>query len=386
MGATVGSMAGLRERVGFVVYSLIAGVVRQGSKLSSRSAPPISDFLCFLVAAVKFVSVEGGGEPAQEGRGSLPRRKKPSATRSERCSRPPLPLVSGWQEGGAKVEKWARAHLARLRAGTFDISRGLPAAVPYSTWVVAPACGAGGVGAGHACRSKGLRRLAEGGMVGVGWYQPACAHGRAAAGSRVHARTLRPMTHAPRFGRGARQQVEVQQAAAKPAASRGCAPGGGDGGEDRGAFVVDCGDRVGAWRCKCFQAAVLGCCRGFVRRRLKKLFVRLCANDRGSGLGATVVEACNFKAVVEALAREQKFVWVVEAECYDAPAAGKWRLGLPGARCLGTLLWLRSERRVVKLMGAGALAAVRGAPLCRAGSAPREIGTRVFGEGKAPQG
>ena len=134
--------------------------------------------------------------------------------------------------------------------------------------------------------------------------------------------------------------------------------------------MVDCGDRVGAWRCKCFQAAVLGCCRGFVRRRLKKLFVRLCANDRGSGFGATVVEACNFKAVVEALAQEQKFLWVVEAECYDAPAAGKWRLGLPGARCLGTLLWLRSERHVVKLVGAGALAAVRGAPLCRAGSAP----------------
>ncbi len=66
----------------------------------------------------------------------------------------------------------------------------------------------------------------------------------------------------------------------------------------------------------------------------------------------------------------RKFVWVVEAECYDAPAAGKWRLGLPGARCLGTLLRLRSERHVVKLVGAGALAAVRGAPLCRAGSAP----------------
>ena len=56
-------------------------------------------------------------------------------------------------------------------------------------------------------------------------------------------------------------------------------------------YGVDCGSRIGRWRGKCLQAAIVGTCYGALRHRAKRFFLKKCGNNDRSGLGGTLPEA-----------------------------------------------------------------------------------------------
>lgn len=114
-------------------------------------------------------------------------------------------------------------------------------------------------------------------------------------------------------------------------------------------YEVDCGSRIGRWQGKCLQAAVVGVCSGDMRRRAERWFAKACANNDGSGLGGTLREARNFVSVCDFLCKEKRFVWIVEREEEFAPVSSRWQLGASAGECVGSLVWRRWSRHVVKV-------------------------------------
>ena len=82
-----------------------------------------------------------------------------------------------------------------------------------------------------------------------------------------------------------------------------------------GAMLVDCGSRLGPWRGKCLQAAVLSLCRGGTWGRMRAHLLRCCRNHDGAGLYGTERKAGNLRRVHEALETESVHVLVAGAEC-----------------------------------------------------------------------
>ena len=72
------------------------------------------------------------------------------------------------------------------------------------------------------------------------------------------------------------------------------------------------GKRRGSDRVRgcCFQDAVLRCCNGEKRRRVRRR-LNACRDGSGSGLGGSFGASCNFAAVGMVLCEECAFVWVV---------------------------------------------------------------------------
>ena len=92
-------------------------------------------------------------------------------------------------------------------------------------------------------------------------------------------------------------------------------------------YEVDCGSRIGRWRGKCLQAAIVGICCGALRHRAKRFFLKKCGNNDRSGLGGTLPEAWNFLAVLDFLGAEEKFVWVVRCDGSNSSSGFRWKLG-----------------------------------------------------------
>ena len=137
--------------------------------------------------------------------------------------------------------------------------------------------------------------------------------------------------------------------------------------------VADCGTRLGQWRGKCLQVAVLACMRGQRRRAAEAVFRARCGNNDASGLLGTLREGRNFKVVEEVLVRERCYVWVCGGVSLEAVRAGQlhgcWQLGSVSGECLGGLLWLRSGH-VVRLAGVGECALLGPGGLRTPGVAP----------------
>ena len=124
-----------------------------------------------------------------------------------------------------------------------------------------------------------------------------------------------------------------------------------------GPCLLDCGSRLGMWRNKCLQIAVLRMCNGSQTDDVRVRLLQACRNNRGAGLAGGIVEATNFHSVAEALRCSGKRVRVLDVQCKDdfwnGGCLGVWNMGEPSGTVLGTLVWCRSDRHVfvVKNMG-----------------------------------
>ncbi len=121
--------------------------------------------------------------------------------------------------------------------------------------------------------------------------------------------------------------------------------------------AVDFGQRLGAWRGKCLQNAVLGLARGSLWCRLRCRFSRGCCDHEGAGLCGNRAERRNLISVWKALEAEASSVLVVGCESLAAAQAGCidscCQFGSQGGVRLGILLWCCKERHVYGL-GVGA--------------------------------
>ena len=107
------------------------------------------------------------------------------------------------------------------------------------------------------------------------------------------------------------KRVEVRVG---PKRARGNDVQGFEGSTD-GACLLDFGSRLGRWHKKCLQTAVLGLWRDSAKKDLKMRLLRMCSNNRGSGLAGGVLEASNFRNVGKVLRCSGKRVCVVDVEC-----------------------------------------------------------------------
>ena len=102
----------------------------------------------------------------------------------------------------------------------------------------------------------------------------------------------------------------------------------------------------------CLQDAVLRCCRGAARRRIRARLESCCRGVSGSGVSGTMAQACNFAAVGLALLEEGVFVSVV-SEAEASRQVRKWHIGDSEGECLGVLLWQVDRQHVHRLVGGG---------------------------------
>ena len=89
-----------------------------------------------------------------------------------------------------------------------------------------------------------------------------------------------------------------------------------------GDAVEDAGSRMGCWRRKCLENAVLALCRGKAWERLRERFERWTGNGDGAGLGGSARAARNLEAVAEALRVEGLAVEVIGVRSKAAFEAG----------------------------------------------------------------
>ena len=124
-------------------------------------------------------------------------------------------------------------------------------------------------------------------------------------------------------GRLASEQVERLA----PKSMRSPCVQGREGSTD-GLCLLDFGSRLGRWHKKCLQTAVLGLWRDSAKKDLKMRLLRMCSNNRGSGLAGGVLEASNFRNVGKVLRCSGKRVCVVDVECTaDFLSAAAWACG-----------------------------------------------------------
>ena len=117
-----------------------------------------------------------------------------------------------------------------------------------------------------------------------------------------------------------------------------------------GPSLLDFGSRLGRWHKKCLQRAVLGLCGESGRGALKARLLRVCSNNRGSGLAGGVLEANNFRSVAKILRCFGKRVRVLDVRCaadfWEGLFLGAWTLGSDRGQTLGTLVWSRADQHV----------------------------------------
>ena len=101
----------------------------------------------------------------------------------------------------------------------------------------------------------------------------------------------------------------------------------------------------------CMQDAVLSCCCGDVRRRMRARFAAVCRDSGGSGLSGTFTNTCNLAAVGLGLLLEGVCVWVVGRASGVSRSWMRWKLGDQGGVNLGVVAWLTQRRHAAKLVG-----------------------------------
>ena len=118
----------------------------------------------------------------------------------------------------------------------------------------------------------------------------------------------------------------------------------------QGKGLVDFGSRMGTWRRKCLQNAVLALCRGRQWARVRGRLGRWTGNGEGAGFGGTARAARNLEAVAEALRVEGLAVEVIGVASKAAFVAGEvdgcWRMGAPQGTVLGEVVWSKGEGHV----------------------------------------
>ena len=118
--------------------------------------------------------------------------------------------------------------------------------------------------------------------------------------------------------------------------------------------VRGCVARFHGYSSKCLQAAVAAGMKGVVQKRVVSALQRTCANDDAAGYNGTVREARNFAMVRRVLVLENAYVHVYESACADALSRGelegRWCLGATAGTYVSSLVWLRAERHVVRLI------------------------------------
>ena len=120
--------------------------------------------------------------------------------------------------------------------------------------------------------------------------------------------------------------------------------------------VVNCGSRLKRHAKKCVFACLLSMLSPERRASALSCFAARCANGAGSGLGGLREEARNMRCVISWLQDARLYVWVYESEKLESlesgEVTGRWRLGCrEGGNCVGSLVWLRDEAHVVRLLG-----------------------------------
>ena len=101
----------------------------------------------------------------------------------------------------------------------------------------------------------------------------------------------------------------------------------------------------------CLQAAVLDCCRGAMRRRMRMRFAVSCQGACGSGLDAGFAEARSFAAVGVGLLQECAYVWVLGRHPGATSLWHRFKLGDGEGRCIGMVAWMSQRRHAVRLFG-----------------------------------
>ena len=105
---------------------------------------------------------------------------------------------------------------------------------------------------------------------------------------------------------------------------------------------------------KCLQTCTIDSIPGGRQHRVRRLLRHACSNDDGSGYLGTLREARNFEVVRRTLAAEGFFLWVYESFSAEALSCGemqgRWRLGAVSGECVGSMVWLREESHVVRLV------------------------------------
>jgi hypothetical protein len=77
----------------------------------------------------------------------------------------------------------------------------------------------------------------------------------------------------------------------------------------------------------CMQDAVLSCCHGDLRRRMRARFATVCRDSGGSGLSGTFTDACNLAAVGVGVLLEGVWLWVVGRAPGVSRSWMRWKLG-----------------------------------------------------------
>ena len=114
--------------------------------------------------------------------------------------------------------------------------------------------------------------------------------------------------------------------------------------------LLDFGSRLGRFRNKCLQNAVLGLCRSSPKDAVRSRLPQTCCNHRGSGLAGGLLEASNFQWVGKVLRCYGKRVRVLDVKCradfWEGSCLGAWNMGSAHGTLLGTLVWSRLDRHV----------------------------------------
>ena len=115
---------------------------------------------------------------------------------------------------------------------------------------------------------------------------------------------------------------------------------------------------AGTWegecRAKCLQACAVSLLTGARQQRFRCVLRKACRNDDASGCVGTMREANNFAVVWRAFESEGVYFWVYESESATALAcgevSGRWCFGARGGERVGSLVWLRKEMHVMRLV------------------------------------
>ena len=101
----------------------------------------------------------------------------------------------------------------------------------------------------------------------------------------------------------------------------------------------------------CMQKAVLSCCHGDVRRRMRARFAAACRDSGGSGLSGTFTDACNLAAVGVGVLLEGVWLWVVGRAPGVSRSWMRWKLGDEHGANIGVVAWMTQRQHAVKLIG-----------------------------------
>ena len=120
--------------------------------------------------------------------------------------------------------------------------------------------------------------------------------------------------------------------------------------------VQCCGSRLGMYVGKCLHVCILSMLSAERRMKALGLMSRCPARAAASGACGSMDELRSFECVTAVLQDARLYVWVYESECLEqllcGEAEGRWRLGCrEGGGFAGSLVWLKREAHVVRLLG-----------------------------------